>query len=166
MTATDIFRKNHRTIRKALVSLDRALLMQSPNWAIIAKNLAGYLEIELREYWGSEERWIFKPLAETGPDAAGVVQMKQSLDLDVRLNEFKAPPAPHRRRHRSVGQEKGVVLGRVTAAEGVWAGRISGSRGPRAPPRSREGPGRTPRSISRPKRAGRPGYPFRCVAIP
>jgi hemerythrin-like domain-containing protein len=91
MTATDIFRKNHRTIRRALVSLDRALLMRSPNWTIVAKNLAGYLEIELREYWGSEERWIFRPLAETGPDAAGVVaQMEQEhRDLDTRLNEFK-----------------------------------------------------------------------------
>jgi hypothetical protein len=29
MIATEIFRKNHRTIRKALVSLDRALLMQT-----------------------------------------------------------------------------------------------------------------------------------------
>jgi len=92
MTATDIFRKNHRTIRRALVSLDRALLMRGPNWTIVAKNLAGYLEIELREYWGSEERWIFRPLAETGPDAAGVVaQMEQEhRDLDTRLNEFKA----------------------------------------------------------------------------
>jgi iron-sulfur cluster repair protein YtfE (RIC family) len=92
MTATDIFRKNHRTIRKALVSLDRALLMQSPNWSIIARNLATYLEIELREYWGSEERWIFKPLANTGPDAGGVVeQMEQEhRDLDARLREFKA----------------------------------------------------------------------------
>ena len=44
MTATEIFRKNHRTIRKALVSLDRALLMETPNWAIVAKNLANYLE--------------------------------------------------------------------------------------------------------------------------
>jgi iron-sulfur cluster repair protein YtfE (RIC family) len=92
MTATEIFRKNHRTIRKALVTLDRALLMGSPNWGIVAKNLAGYLEIELREYWGSEERWIFKPLGETGPDAAGVVaQMeREHQDLDARLHEFKA----------------------------------------------------------------------------
>jgi len=92
MTATDIFRKNHRTIRKALVSLDRALLMQSPNWSIIAKNLANYLEIELREYWGSEERWIFKPLADTGPDAARVVEQmeREHEDLDARLREFKA----------------------------------------------------------------------------
>lgn len=92
MTATDIFRKNHRTIRRALVSLDRALLMRSSNWAIVAKNLAGYLEIELREYWGSEERWVFGPLAETGPDAAGVVaQMeREHRDLDAHLNEFKA----------------------------------------------------------------------------
>ena len=92
MTATDIFRKNHRTIRKALVSLDRALLMETPNWSIVAKNLAGYLELQLREYWGSEERWIFKPLADTGPDAAGVVAQleREHQDLDARLNEFKA----------------------------------------------------------------------------
>jgi iron-sulfur cluster repair protein YtfE (RIC family) len=113
MTATDIFRKNHRTIRKALVTLDRALLMKSQNWAIIAKNLAGYLEIELREYWGSEERWIFKPLAGTGPDAAGVVaQMEQEhRDLDTRLNEFKGltrcPIGPD---IAPLVQEKGVAL--------------------------------------------------------
>jgi hypothetical protein len=46
MTATEIFRKNHRTIRKALVSLDRALLMQGGNWSIAAKNLVNYLDIE------------------------------------------------------------------------------------------------------------------------
>jgi len=113
MTATDIFRKNHRTIRKALVSLDRALLMQSPNWSIIAKNLAHYLEIELREYWGSEERWIFKPLADTGPDAAGVVrQMEQEhQDLDARLHEFKAltrgPVSPE---IAQLVRERGVAL--------------------------------------------------------
>lgn len=92
MIATDIFRKNHRTIRKALVSLDRALLMRSPQWTLAAKNLAGYLDLELREYWGSEERWVFAPLAETGPDAAGVVaEMQQEhRDLEARLAEFKA----------------------------------------------------------------------------
>jgi hypothetical protein len=26
-------------------------------WEIIGKNLAGYLEIDLREYWGSEDRY-------------------------------------------------------------------------------------------------------------
>jgi iron-sulfur cluster repair protein YtfE (RIC family) len=113
MTATDIFRKNHRTIRKALVSLDRALLMKSPNWSIVAKNLAHYLEIELREYWGSEERWIFKPLADTGSDAAGVVeQMEQEhRDLDARLHEFKAltrgPVSPE---IAALVRERGVAL--------------------------------------------------------
>lgn len=113
MTATDIFRKNHRTIRKALISLDRALLMQSPNWAIIAKNLAGYLEIELREYWGSEERWIFRPLAATGPDGAGVVaQMEgEHRDLDARLNEFKAlTRCPIGADIAPLVREKGVAL--------------------------------------------------------
>ena len=113
MTATDIFRKNHRTIRKALVSLDRAVLMQSPHWEIAAKNLAGYLEFQLREYWGAEERWIFKPLAETGPDAAGVVaQMEQEhRDLDARLNEFKAlTRCPISAEIAPLVREKGVAL--------------------------------------------------------
>jgi hemerythrin-like domain-containing protein len=113
MTATEIFRKNHRTIRKALVSLDRALLMETPNWAIVAKNLANYLEIELREYWGSEERWIFAPLAQTGPDAAGVVaQMEQEhRDLDARLHEFKALTRnPTGVELASLVREKGVAL--------------------------------------------------------
>ena len=100
MIATEIFRRNHRTIRKALVSLDRALLMETPNWAIVAKNLANYLEIELREYWGSEERWIFAPLAQTGPDAAGVVaQMEQehrdhgrNLERTRELTKSLTPP--------------------------------------------------------------------------
>ena len=113
MTATEIFRKNHRTIRKALVSLDRALLMQSPNWKLVAKNLAGYLEIELREYWGSEERWIFQPLARTGPDAAGVVaQMEREHgDLDARLHEFKAlTRCPISAEIAPLVREKGVAL--------------------------------------------------------
>ena len=46
ITAIEIFQKNHRTNRKALVSLDRALLMQGGNWSIAAKNLANYLDIE------------------------------------------------------------------------------------------------------------------------
>jgi iron-sulfur cluster repair protein YtfE (RIC family) len=113
MTATEIFRRNHRTIRKALVSLDRALLMETPNWGIVAKNLANYLEIELREYWGSEERWIFAPLAKTGPDAAGVVaQMEQEhRDLDARLNEFKALTRnPIGAELAPLVREKGVAL--------------------------------------------------------
>jgi iron-sulfur cluster repair protein YtfE (RIC family) len=113
MIATEIFRKNHRTIRKALVSLDRALLMQTAQWDIIAKNLAGYLEIELREYWGSEERWIFKPLRETGPDAAGVVaQMEQEhRDLDALLREFKTlTRCPIDAGIAPLVREKGLVL--------------------------------------------------------
>jgi hypothetical protein len=42
MIATEIFRRNHRTIQ-GLVSLDRALLMETPNWAIVARALANYL---------------------------------------------------------------------------------------------------------------------------
>ena len=113
MTATEIFRQNHRTIRKALVTLDRALLMRTVNWEIIAKNLAGYLEIELREYWGSEERWIFKPLGATGPDAAGVVaQMEQEhRDLDARLREFKGlTRGPIAAEIAPLVRERGVAL--------------------------------------------------------
>lgn len=113
MTATEIFRRNHRTIRKALVSLDRALLLQSPQWEIVAKNLAGYLEIQLREYWGSEERLIFKPLAATGPDAAGVVEQmeREHRDLDARLNEFKAlTRCPIGADIAPLVREKGVAL--------------------------------------------------------
>jgi hemerythrin-like domain-containing protein len=91
MTAIDIFLKNHRTIRKALTSLDRALLMRTPNWPIIARNMAKYLDLELREYWGSEERQVFRPLAETGADAAAVVAEleRQHQDLEARLAEFQ-----------------------------------------------------------------------------
>jgi hypothetical protein len=32
MTATEIFCRNHRTIRTALIRLDRALLMRTPQW--------------------------------------------------------------------------------------------------------------------------------------
>ncbi|GEM_PF-6669692 len=49
MRATDIFRRDHNIIRRALVSLDRALLMQTPTWAIVARNVATYLDVELRE---------------------------------------------------------------------------------------------------------------------
>ncbi len=92
MTAIEIFHKNHRTIRKALITLDRALLMRSSAWPVIARNMAHYLDLELREYWGSEERWVFAPLAETGTDAAGVVaEMKrQHEDLEAKLSEFKS----------------------------------------------------------------------------
>lgn len=91
MTATEIFCRNHRTIRKALVRLDRALLMHAPNWQLVAKNLTTYLDFELREYWGSEERWIFAPLAETGQDAVAVVDqmLQEHRDLEARLAELK-----------------------------------------------------------------------------
>ncbi len=92
MKATDIIQRDHSILRKALVSLDRALLMQPPHWAIVAKNVANYLDIGLREYLNSEERWLFQPLAETGSDAAGVVAEleREHRDLEARLAEFKA----------------------------------------------------------------------------
>ncbi len=91
MTAIDLFLKNHRTIKKALMTLDRALLMQTPTWPVVARNIAGYLDLQLREYWGSEERLVFRPLAETGRDAAGVVaeMEREHTDLEARLVEFK-----------------------------------------------------------------------------
>ena len=113
MTAIEIFHRNHRTIRKALMTLDRALLMQSPNWPIVARNMARYLDLKLRDYWGSEERWIFRPLVETGPDAAGVVaEMEQEhRDLETRLAEFKSltacPSAPE---IASLVRERGIGL--------------------------------------------------------
>lgn len=92
MTVTEIFRGNHRTIRRALINLERAVLMQTGRWALAARNLAAYLEIELREYWGGEERWVFQPLAATGPDAAAVVEemLRGHRELEGRLAEFKA----------------------------------------------------------------------------
>jgi len=92
MKATEIFRRDHNIIRKALVSLDRALLMQTPQWKIVAKNAATYLDLQLREYLGSEERWVFEPLAKTGADAAGVVAQleREHRELEARLAEFKA----------------------------------------------------------------------------
>jgi hypothetical protein len=92
MIATEIFRANHRTIRRALVTFERALLMQNGRWIIVARNLARYLDLELREYWGSEERMIFQPLAETGPDAAGVVEemLLGHRHLEAHLTEFTA----------------------------------------------------------------------------
>ena len=113
MKATDIIHRDHNILRKALVSLDRALLMQTPNWAIVAKNVANYLDIGLREYLNSEERWLFRPLAETGPDAAGVVaeMEREHRDLEVRLAEFKAltrlPITPE---VAPLVKEKGVAL--------------------------------------------------------
>jgi iron-sulfur cluster repair protein YtfE (RIC family) len=92
MTAIEIFLKNHRTIRKGLISLDRALLMRTPSWPVVARNVVRYLDLELREYGGSEERWVFRPLAETGADAAGVVaeMERQHQDLEARLTELKS----------------------------------------------------------------------------
>jgi len=92
MKATDIIMKDHSIIRKALIRLDRALLMRTPNWTIIAKNVANYLDIGLREYLYSEEKWLFDPLAKTGGDAAGVAQEleREHRNLEVRLAEFKA----------------------------------------------------------------------------
>jgi hypothetical protein len=58
MKATDIIQRDHNILRKALASLDRALLMQTPHCAIVAKNVANYLDIGLREYLNSEERWL------------------------------------------------------------------------------------------------------------
>ena len=113
MKATDIFRRDHSIIRKALVSLDRALLMQTPTWTIVARNVATYLDIELREYLGSEERWVFRPLAETGPDAAGVVAEleREHRDLEVRLAEFKAlARGPMADEAFPVLRDKGVAL--------------------------------------------------------
>lgn len=113
MKATDIFRTDHGIIRKTLVSLDRALLMQAPQWTVVAKNVATYLDIELREYLGSEERWVFRPLAETGPDAAGVVAEleREHRDLEVRLEEFKAlTRQPITESVAPTVREKGVTL--------------------------------------------------------
>lgn len=91
MQATDIFRQDHGIIRRALACLDKALLMQSPGWTIVAKNVATYLDVDLREYVGAEERWVLRPLAETGPDAARVVSELESehRKLEVRLAELK-----------------------------------------------------------------------------
>jgi hemerythrin-like domain-containing protein len=92
MTVTEMFRANHRTIRRALVTIERALLMQNGQWSVVAKNLATYLDFELREYWGSEERCVFQPLAATGPDAGRVVEemLQGHRELETRLAEFKA----------------------------------------------------------------------------
>ena len=92
MKATDMIIKDHNIIRKALLSLDRALLMRPPNWTIVARNVANYLDVELREYLNSEEVWLFQPLAKTGADAVGVVAEleREHRDLEARLAEFKA----------------------------------------------------------------------------
>ena len=113
MRATDIFRRDHNIIRKALVSLERALLMEPPHWAIVARNVATYLDVELREYLGSEERWVFRPLAETGPDAAGVVAEleREHRDLEARLAEFKAlARQPIAAAAAPIVRDKGVAL--------------------------------------------------------
>jgi len=113
MKATDIIQRDHNILRKALVSLDRALLMQTPHWAIVAKNVANYLDIGLREYLNSEERWLFRPLAETGPDAAGVISEleREHRDLEVRLAELKAlSRLPVTQDVAPLVREKGVAL--------------------------------------------------------
>ena len=113
MKATDIIRRDHNILRKALVSLDRALLMQTPQWPIVAKNVANYLDIGLREYLNSEERWLYRPLAETGSDVAGVIAELERghRDLETRLAELKAltrlPPAPE---VAPLVRERGVAL--------------------------------------------------------
>jgi len=120
MKATDIIQRDHNILRKALVSLDRALLMQTPHWAIVAKNVANYLDIGLREDLNSEERWLFQPLAETGPDAAGVVAelTREHRDLEVRLAEFKAlTRLPISQEVTPLIQEKGVALVRGDAMQ-------------------------------------------------
>jgi iron-sulfur cluster repair protein YtfE (RIC family) len=113
MKATDIIIRDHNIIRKALGRLDKALLMRTPTWTIVARNVANYLEIGLREYLISEERWLFDPLAKTGPDAAGVSAEleREHRELETRLAEFKALT-----RHAiteeiaPLVQEKGVAL--------------------------------------------------------
>jgi hemerythrin-like domain-containing protein len=113
MKATDIIMKDHNIIRKALVRLDRALLMRTANWTIIAKNVANYLEIGLREYLNSEERWLFEPMARTGGDAAGVAAEldREHRDLESRLAEFKAlTRCPITEEIAPLVQEKGVAL--------------------------------------------------------
>jgi len=113
MKATDIIQRDHSILRKTLVSLDRALLMQTSQWAIVAKNVANYLDIGLREYLNSEERWLFRPLAETGADAVGVITEleREHRDLEARLAEFKTltrlPPAPE---VAPLVRERGVSL--------------------------------------------------------
>jgi hemerythrin-like domain-containing protein len=113
MTALDLFLKNHRTIRKALTTLDRALLMRTPAWPLVARNMAKYLDLQLREYWGSEERLVFRPLAETGADAAGVVEEmeREHRDLEARLVEFRTlTRCPGGEGRGDLVREKGVAL--------------------------------------------------------
>jgi iron-sulfur cluster repair protein YtfE (RIC family) len=113
MKATDIIQRDHSILRRTLVSLDRALLMQTPHWAIVAKNVANYLDFGLREYLNSEERWLFRPLAETGPDAAGVIAelTREHRDLEARLAEFKAlTSGPITPEVAPSVREKGVAL--------------------------------------------------------
>ncbi|HTX54999.1 MAG TPA: hemerythrin domain-containing protein [Candidatus Baltobacteraceae bacterium] len=92
MTAIEVFRQNHRTIRKALVSLERSLLMRTGPWKTAVRNLVGFLDLQLKEYWGAEERLIFQPLAATGPDAARVAEqmVRDHEDLERQLAELKA----------------------------------------------------------------------------
>ncbi len=92
MDTIEVFRQNHRTIRKALVSLERALLTQTGRWEISVRNLTAFLDLQLREYWGAEERLIFHPLAATGADAASIVEqmVRDHGDLERHLAELHA----------------------------------------------------------------------------
>lgn len=113
MKATDIISKDHNLIRKALLSLDRALLMRPANWTVVARNVANYLDVELREYLNSEEVWLFQPLAKTGADAVGVVAEleREHRDLEARLAEFKAlTGCPIGEDIAPLVREKGVAL--------------------------------------------------------
>ncbi len=113
MRATEIISKDHNLIRKALLSLDRALLMRPPNWAVVARNVANYLDVELREYLNSEEVWLFQPLAKTGADAAGIVAEleREHRDLESRLAEFKAlTRQPISEATAPLVRERGVAL--------------------------------------------------------
>jgi len=122
MTATEMFRKDHGIIRKTLVSLDRALLMRTPHWTLVAKNVATYLDLAMREYLGSEERWVLRPLAETGQDAAGVVQEleREHRDLEAGLATFMAlTRQPVTDSVAPMVREKGVALVLEEAANHV-----------------------------------------------
>ncbi len=112
MTAIEVFRQNHRTIRKALVSFERALLMQTASWEISVRNLARFLDLQLREYWGAEERLVFRPLEATGPDAAGVVRqlLQDHQDLERHLAELQALTRSGRSAPIALIREHGIGL--------------------------------------------------------
>jgi hypothetical protein len=115
MTAIEIFRRNHRMIRKALVSFERAILTQTGPWDISVRNLATFLDLQLREYWGAEERLVFTPLDATGPDARAVVRqmLQDHRDLEQQLAALKALTRPGQTVSASEVQERGLALVRV-----------------------------------------------------